>query len=135
MITGPDDDLFTPEAIHLLLSAEFKVSNRSDRMGYRLQGPGLAHKGPAEILSGAVTAGSIQVPADRQPIVLMADRQTTGGYPQIATVITVDLSAMAQHGPGQTLTFAGVSVEQAQELLAHQQAFLAGIRRTPGTNS
>ncbi len=124
VITGPDDDMFTPEAIHVLLSAEFRVTNRSDRMGYRLQGPGLAHKGAAEIFSGAVTAGSIQVPADRQPIVLMADRQTTGGYPQIATVITADLSAMAQRGPGQTVRFAQVSVEQAQDLLGQQQAFL-----------
>jgi antagonist of KipI len=124
VIIGPDADMFTPEAIHLLLTAEFQVSNRSDRMGYRLHGPGLAHRGLAEIFSGAVTAGSIQVPADRQPIVLMADHQTTGGYPQIATVITADLSVMAQRGPGQTVRFAQVSVEQAQDLLARQQAFL-----------
>ena len=133
VIVGPDDDMFTPEAINLLLSAEFRVSNRSDRMGYRLQGPALAYKGPAEVFSGAVTAGSIQVPADRQPIVLMADRPTTGGYPQIATVITADLPAMAQRGPGQTVAFARVSIEQAQELLARQQARLVDIRAACAT--
>lgn len=128
VIAGPHEDMFTPEAIALLLSAEFQISSRSDRMGYRLQGPALAHRGAADIYSDAVTAGSIQVPAGGQPIVLMADRQTVGGYSQIATVISVDLPALAQMRPGQHVAFSLSSVGQAQALLLERQRVLAQIQ-------
>ncbi len=115
VILGPQDDHFTEEGIATFLSSEYKVSPASDRMGYRLQGPEIAHKGPTGIISDGIALGSVQVPADRQPIVMMADRQTTGGYPKIATVISADIPLLAQCVPGaSTVTFKAVTVEEAQ---------------------
>ena len=115
VILGPQDDHFTEEGIATFLSSEYKVSPASDRMGYRLQGPEIAHKGPTGIISDGIALGSVQVPADRQPIVMMADRQTTGGYPKIATVISADIPLLAQCVPGaSTVTFKAITVEEAQ---------------------
>src|SRR5436190_809953 len=86
----------------------------ADRMGLRLDGPELAHAKGFNIVSDGIAPGSIQVPGTRLPIVLLADRQTTGGYPKIATVISADLPALGRVGPGTTLAFAAVSVETAQ---------------------
>ena len=87
-------------------------------MGYRLQGAGrkLSVSEPIEMISEAVAFGTIQVPPEGQPIVLMADRQTTGGYPKIADVISVDLLLLAQVKPGESVRFAPVTLEEAQEL-------------------
>ena len=115
VVLGPQDDYFTEEGIATFLSSEYKVSPTSDRMGYRLQGPEIAHKGRADIISDGIALGSVQVPADKQPIVMMADRQTTGGYPKIATVISADIPLLAQCMPGaSTVTFKAVAVEEAQ---------------------
>ncbi|MFQ6100599.1 MAG: biotin-dependent carboxyltransferase family protein [Anaerolineae bacterium] len=115
VVLGPQDDYFTDEGIAAFLSGEYQVSPTSDRMGYRLQGPEIAHKERADIISDGIALGSVQVPADRQPIVMMADHQTTGGYPKIATVISADIPLLAQCMPGQsTVTFEAVSVEEAQ---------------------
>lgn len=102
---------------------EFKVSALSDRMGIRLSGAPLARSGGNELLSRAVMPGTVQVPADGQPIVLMADAQTLGGYPQVAHVITVDLPLMAQLRPGDTVKFAEVTLAEAHRLwLARSRA-------------
>ena len=115
VILGPQDDHFTEEGIATFLSSEYKVSPASDRMGYRLQGPEIAHKGPTGIISDGIVLGSVQVPADRQPIVMMADHQTTGGYPKIATVISADIPLLAQCVPGaSTVTFEAITVGEAQ---------------------
>jgi len=115
VILGPQDDYFTEEGIATFLSSEYKVSSTSDRMGYRLQGPEIAHKGRADIISDGIALGSVQVPADRQPIVMMADHQTTGGYPKIATVISASIPLLAQCMPGaSTVTFEAITVEEAQ---------------------
>lgn len=115
VILGPQDDYFTEEGMATFLSSEYKVTPTSDRMGYRLQGPEIAHKGRADIISDGIALGSVQVPADRQPIVMMADRQTTGGYPKIATVISADIPLLAQCVPGaSTVTFKAITVEEAQ---------------------
>ncbi|MBS0633343.1 MAG: biotin-dependent carboxyltransferase [Verrucomicrobia bacterium] len=104
-----------------LFGAEFKVSPQSDRMGLRLSGAALVRSSKVDLISSAVAPGTVQVPPDGQPIVLMADAQTIGGYPQAAHVISVDLPLMAQLRPGDTVKFAEVSLAEAQKLaLAHE---------------
>lgn len=113
MVLGPQQDHFTPESIQTLLSAPYQVTPASDRMGYRLAGPRVTHRNGAEIISDGLVTGNIQIPADGQPIVMMADHQTTGGYPKMATVIRADLSLLAQCLPGDWVRFRAVSVAQA----------------------
>jgi len=116
VVLGPQDDYFTEEGITAFLSSEYQVSPTSDRMGYRLRGAEIAHKGRADIISDGIVLGSVQAPADKQPIVLMADRQTTGGYPKIAAVISADIPLLAQCMPGaSTVTFKAITVEEAQD--------------------
>jgi antagonist of KipI len=91
IVLGPQQDCFAPEALETLSRGAFTLTAQADRMGYRLSGPPLIHAGSPDIISDATPLGAVQVPADQQPILLMADRQTTGGYPKIAVVISVDL--------------------------------------------
>ena len=117
VILGPQNDYFTPEAIEQFLAEEFEVTITSDRMGLRLHGPPLTHKGAKEIVSCGIAPGAIQVPPNAQPIILTADRQTVGGYPVIATVIRSDLPLLAQCVPGQSrVRFKAVSMAEAQEI-------------------
>jgi biotin-dependent carboxylase-like uncharacterized protein len=115
---GPQDDRFAPEVLETFLSADYTVAPRSDRMAYRLSGPPLEAKGGHDIVSDGIALGAVQVPGDGQPFVLMADRQPTGGYPKIATVIRADLPRLAQTRPGQRLRFQAVSVAVAVAELA-----------------
>lgn len=125
VVLGPQADFFTPEGIEIFQSSEYGVTQISDRMGYRLEGAPLRHKQGADILSEGVCFGSIQVPPNGQPIVLMADRQTAGGYAKIATVISADLPLMAQCPPGKgQVRFRAVSIPAAH---AKYRAMLAGI--------
>ncbi len=125
VVLGPQDDRFTAEGLATFLSSEYQVSGTSDRMGCRLEGPVIAHGGPAEIISDGIPLGAVQVPADGRPIVLLADRQTTGGYPKIATVISADIPLLAQCVPGQSrVRFAASSVEEAQAVYRRQIAAL-----------
>jgi len=115
VVLGPQDDHFTRAGVETFLSSEYQISPTSDRMGYRLQGPAIAHEREADIISDGVSLGAVQVPADGQPIIMMADRQTTGGYPKIATVISVDVPLLAQCLPGQSaVRFKAIGVEEAQ---------------------
>ena len=117
---------FTEASRQAFTSTPFRVSPDSERMGYRLQGPQIMLSIPRQMISEATTFGTIQVPAGGQPIVLMADRQTTGGYPKIAYVASVDLPLLAQMGPGDWLNFELVKLEYAQALdLARRRAFAA----------
>lgn len=100
-----------------LLETPWRIGAQSDRMGYRLEGEPLRRASGGDILSEAVSFGTIQVPPDGQPIVLMAERQTTGGYPKIGQVASVDLPLVAQRGPGEHLRFELIELEQAQQLL------------------
>jgi allophanate hydrolase len=99
-----------------LLSEPYEITRAADRMGMRLTGKPLTHAKGFNIVSDGIAAGSIQVPGDGQPIILLADRQTTGGYPKIATVASVDLPALGRVGPGTKLLFEAVSVEAAEDL-------------------
>jgi biotin-dependent carboxylase-like uncharacterized protein len=116
VLPGPQQDCFTAEAWSIFLGEEFTVSREADRMGLRLNGPRLEHlssKG-ADIVSDAVTPGAIQIPADGRPIILLADCQTVGGYPKIATVISADLPRLAHALPGSHLRFNAVTLAEAQ---------------------
>ena len=115
-VLGPQDDAFTQEGIETFLSASYKVTNQVDRMGYRLEGRPIIHKDSGDIISDGTAMGTVQVPGQGQPIILMADRQTTGGYAKIATVISADLYKVAQAKPGDILRFSAISIEQAQEI-------------------
>ncbi|GAM14105.1 biotin-dependent carboxyltransferase family protein [Mesobacillus selenatarsenatis] len=121
VILGPHLEKFHPDAIKRFLSNEYTISPQSNRMGFRLEGPELGHIGGADIISDAIPAGGIQVPSNGQPIILMAERQTTGGYARIATVISVDLPLLAQAMPGTKIGFAEITIKEAQELYRKQR--------------
>ncbi len=116
VMRGAHTGLFTDASIADFFAGDYRVSPLSERMGYRLQGPQLSLKSSTQLLSEATSFGSIQVPPDGNPIILMADRQTTGGYAKIGHVATVDLSLIAQAMPGETLRFTEISLAQAQQL-------------------
>ena len=116
VVLGPQQDYFTGAAIETLLSAKFRVSQQADRMGLRLDGATLAHRGDYNIVSDGIATGAIQVPGSGQPILLLADHQTTGGYPKIATVISADLPLVGRRRPGDRIRFAAVDVAEAENL-------------------
>jgi len=109
VVLGPQQEHLAPEAVRRFLDAVWEVSAASDRIGLRLAGPRLTHVGPAEIVSEGMLPGAIQVPPDGQPIVMLADGPTTGGYPKLACVVTADLDRLAQCVPGTSrVSFAAV---------------------------
>ena len=131
VIPGPQADHFTPAALAAFYAQPWTLSPARDRMGLRLAGPRLVHvPGGADIVSDGVTPGAIQVPADGQPIVLLADCQTVGGYPKIATVIRADLPRLVHLPPGATLRFEAVDATRAADARAAQARLLAGWRTT-----
>lgn len=117
VIPGPQADAFPQSAFDTLTSALFTLSDQSDRMGLRLTGPVIETVSGSDIISDGIALGAIQITSAGQPIILMADRQTTGGYAKIGTVCTVDLPKLAQLRPGGTVRFSLITVEQAQRLL------------------
>ena len=125
VVMGPQDDEFD-DAKQLFLDSEWKISATSDRMGYRLEGPVIKHLHGHNIVSDGTVLGSIQVPGNGQPIVLMPDRGTSGGYPKIATVLTADFGRFAQIPAGRGFRFKAVSMAEAQ---AEFRKF-AGLLRT-----
>ncbi len=120
---------FTEDAWGLLTHARFMISPQSNRMGYRLDGPALTHVGAADILSEAMPAGAIQVPSSGQPIMLLAERATTGGYATIANVITADLPLAGQLAPGEWIEFDAVGRDDAIAALRRREAALRGVTR------
>ncbi|WP_168193180.1 biotin-dependent carboxyltransferase family protein [Rhodophyticola sp. CCM32] len=129
VVPGPQDGEFEQGALNRFLSSPYTVSPQSDRMGQRLSGASLCHPGGHNIVSDGVVPGSVQVPGDGQPIVLMRDAQTTGGYPKIATVISADLGRLAQTLPGGTVRFRAVTMAQAQEAARRMAAGLLGLAK------
>jgi allophanate hydrolase len=125
VVLGPQDDHFTDAAIEAFLAGTYAVSAQADRMGFRLEGPVLAHKSGYNIVSDGIVSGSIQVPGSGQPIVLMRDYQTIGGYPKIATVISSDMSRLGRRSPGAKVRFAAVSREEAEAIYRAEEAAIA----------
>lgn len=114
VVLGPQDDYFSSASIRTFLSSSYTVTSASDRMGHRLAGAKLSGDQGFNIVSDSVPPGAIQVPGDGQPIILLADRQTTGGYPKIATVISADLPALGRIGPGSVLKFNAIGIAEAE---------------------
>lgn len=116
VLLGPQDDAFTERGMDTFLGGEYTVTDKADRMGIRLSGKKIESKRGVDILSDGIAAGSVQIPASGEPIIMMADRQTTGGYAKIATVISADLSRAAQARPGTRIRFLQVSESEAVRL-------------------
>jgi allophanate hydrolase len=141
VVLGPQQEYFAEETIIKLLDGEFRISQSADRMGMRLDGPLLQHRHGWDIVSDAIMTGAIQVPGSGQPILLLADHQTTGGYPKIATVISADLPVVGRRRPGDTMRFAAVTVEVAEALcrnaehrLTEMLTRLEAVPDRPGIN-
>lgn len=126
VVLGPQDDRFTEQALATFLSADYHVGKQADRMGLRLEGPALQHRGSADIPSDGLVTGSIQVPGNGQPILLLNDHQTAGGYAKIATVISADLPRAGRLRPGDRLSFQAVTVEEAEAIRRRQEQSIAG---------
>lgn len=120
ILPGPQQASFSKQTFNVLTASPYQLSSQSDRMGYRLVGPKLARAGAGHHISDGTTMGALQVPQDAQPILLMADRQTTGGYPKIAVVISADLHRAGQLLPGDTVTFSMTTLSEAQAVLKAQ---------------
>lgn len=127
VVLGPQNSNFTSDAINTFFDSRYVVTNNSDRTGYRLSGPQLKHESSADIISDGTQIGSIQVPADGNPIILMSDRGPTGGYAKIGTVITSDLGLIAQARPDDNLVFRQVSIEEAENAFIEQESLLYSI--------
>jgi antagonist of KipI len=126
VLPGPHREHFADDALDTLQSAAYAIRTESDRMGFRLQGPRLPHRGSAEMISDATPLGVLQVPGSGDPVMLMADRQTTGGYPIIATAISADIGVAGQLAPGDRIQFEVCSMREAvAALIRIEQALMA----------
>jgi len=131
VVLGPQAGAFTANGIRTLTTSSYTVSARSDRVGCRLEGPAIEHAGRPDIVSDGSPNGAVQVAGDGMPIVLLADRGTTGGYAKIATVIGVDLPCLAQAGADDTVTFRPVTVEEAHACAREQRQVLDRLAAGP----
>lgn len=129
VVMGPQDNLFAKQGIDTFLNEEFSVTNEFDRMGCRMEGPFIASKNGSDIISDGIALGSVQVPSHGKPIVLLMDRQTTGGYAKIATVISVDIPKLVQRKTDHKIRFKAVTVEEAQALMFLEEEELNAMRR------
>jgi len=122
VVWGPQDEYFSPAGRQTFIASDYRVSKEADRMGIRFEGPTIEHEKGADIISDGIGPGAIQVPGAGLPIVLLADRQTVGGYPKIATVASADLPRLGRLLPGQVVRFQPVSIEEAEALRRDQEA-------------
>ena len=127
VLPGPQADYFAADALDVLQSGPYVIAQNSDRMGFRLAGPVLAHSRGADIISDATPLGVLQVPASGQPILLMADRPTAGGYPKIATVISADMALAGQLSPGDSIVFRVCTMREAMAALIAQERFVMAV--------
>jgi biotin-dependent carboxylase-like uncharacterized protein len=131
VVLGPQADRFTADGIAAFLGGTYEMLPQSDRMGARLAGPRIAHARGHDIISDGIALGSIQVPGDGQPIVLLVDRQSTGGYTKIATVGSFDIGRIGQVKPGQRVRFRAIDVAEAHRVRRAWEISLAGIAGGP----
>ena len=128
VVLGPQDDYFTDEGVKTFLSEVYTVTQEFDRMGCRFEGAVIQHKDGGDIISDGISFGAVQVPASGKPIVMLGDRQTTGGYTKIANVITADFRILAQLKAGDKVRFEKVSINAAQDALIAQRKALKCLR-------
>lgn len=129
VIPGPQDDAFTEQGLSTFFGEIYEVTNRSDRMGCTLEGPAVEYKTKADIISDGIPLGAVQIPAGGKPIIMLADRQTTGGYIKIGTVISTDLPQFVQRKVGQKVRFERIAVEEAQTIYRKEQKRLKKLDR------
>jgi biotin-dependent carboxylase-like uncharacterized protein len=122
VVLGPQADRFTEDGIRALVGGEYEMLPQSDRMGARLKGPRIAHARGHDIISDGIALGSIQVPGDGQPIALLVDRQSTGGYTKVATICSFDIGRLGQVKPGQRLRFRAIELAEAHRLVRQWHA-------------
>ena len=130
VVLGPQNDYFTRHGIDTFLTSEYIITPQADRMGYRLKGLPIEHKRGADILTDATPPGSIQVPGDGMPIILLADGQTTGGYSKIAVVTSTDQDLLAQARPGDRVRFQRVTITEAHRLLREMEEKIQKIKNS-----
>ncbi|MCD8084415.1 MAG: biotin-dependent carboxyltransferase family protein [Clostridiales bacterium] len=130
VVMGPQDDRFTKEGISTFLGSEYTVTSDFDRMGCRLDGPFIASKNGSDIISDGICLGSVQVPSHGKPIILLSDRQTTGGYAKIATVVSVDIPKLVQRKTDHKIRFKAISVQEAQALYRKEIEEFNEMRKT-----
>ncbi len=133
VVMGPQDDMFTQAGIDTFLGETYTVTNEFDRMGCRMEGPVIEHKDGGDIISDGIAFGAIQVPTAGKPIIMLADRQTTGGYTKIANVITADFRIIGQLKAGDKVRFVKTTIEAAQDALLTERAALAALRTMAGS--
>lgn len=129
VVLGPQADRFTDDGLRALFGGRYEVLPQSDRMGSRLRGPRIEHARGHDIISDGIALGSIQVPGDGQPIVLLVDRQSTGGYTKVATICSSDIWRVGQARPGQSLRFRAIHVDEAHRLLRESDTALEAAVR------
>jgi biotin-dependent carboxylase-like uncharacterized protein len=127
VVLGPQDDYFSGDSVSTFLSAEYRITHKVDRMGYRLEGPTITHVKGFNIISDGMVPGCIQVPGNGQPIVLLMDCQTTGGYPKLGGLIAPDLGRLAQCRPGTAVRFSAIDIQDAQRVSKEFRVRLAAM--------
>lgn len=127
VVLGPQDDAFTRQGIADFFSATYKVSNEFDRMGYRLEGKKIEHISSADIISDGIVKGAVQIPGHGNPIIMLADCQTTGGYTKIAHVISSDLPKIAQAKAGDQIRFVAIDISEAHDVLKEKEKIIDEI--------
>ena len=130
VIPGPQEELFTEQGIRTFYGQQYETTSKSDRMGYRLDGPVIETKHGSDIASDGIAFGAVQVPAHGRPIIMLADRQTTGGYAKIGTVASIDIPKLVQCRPGQPIRFKRISVQEAQALYREEEQRLRVLEET-----
>jgi antagonist of KipI len=128
VILGPQQEHFTPAGVNTFLGSDYVITPESDRMGYRLRGAKVEHRLSPDVITDATPPGSVQVPGDGMPIILVADAQATGGYAKIAVVITPDLNNLAQAKPGDKISFEKVTLLKAHQLLVEMENKIQKIK-------
>ena len=134
VVLGPQEDRFTKAGMDTFLSSAYTVSDKSDRMGYRLTGPKVGHTTDANIISDGIPFGAVQIPGSGEPMIMMSEHQGSGGYTKIANLISVDIPLVAQCPPGGTIRFKAVSVDEAQDLYIAQREQYEQLRRVYAQN-
>jgi len=130
VVSGPQADDFTKEGISTFYNVAYEITDEVNRMGYRLDGPAVEHKTGADIISDGIPLGAIQIVADGTPIVMLADRQTTGGYTKIATILSVDIPKFVQLAPGKIVKFEAVDVDTANQIYTNEENEFSEIEKT-----
>ncbi|QKF07828.1 biotin-dependent carboxyltransferase family protein [Berryella wangjianweii] len=129
VVPGPQTDLFTDEGVRTFFNETYQVSGKCDRMGFRLDGPPIETVAGSDIISDGIALGAVQVPNHGRPIIMLADRQTTGGYAKIGTVASVDIPKLVQSPPGRTVRFEAVTVQEAQELYRKEHLHFRALEK------